>query len=453
LGEEPPERAALTNKAAAVAAFTKNDTGRAGEPGVMTSGGSGVIVHASGNGLVPPADWQGPPDHGLSGQVHRNIFSGPGEWASATTTLLDEALGAQGELDHLNIVWWRTTSAADHADIIRSTIDTLSGVLAYRNLQAESADDLWPTTIDYDRGWHAVSGVDSLTVACTNEPNARLRIWYIASDASYIAPDGHPSISGLLEVDDTTGLPGALADYAAKLAATRQHLYTSAVRDARIIEPNPSKPMSSNELLELAGHVRWLNHAHQGLITAGHNLAYSREQLVQRINALAGKPGWPWRFAVDDAHQQDAASATTSFNVTRAEGIFTAERERRQHQDSIDNTKATRSNSYATLLLAVAAGALGTAQLASGRHHRVGVALLGGGLLLGIGLLVLDAAPYRYSRPQRILIATGVATAAVGIGAYQFWAATTCVAIGAAGAAVGFISAWLVDTVLHNARR
>jgi hypothetical protein len=101
-----------------------------------------------------------------------------------------------------------------------------------------------------------------------------------------------------------------------------------------------------------------------------------------------------WTFLKADDLDITESLATARGNAERASAIQDRLWVKQQHSDAVAQRAETRANTYATLLLAVVAGAFTGAALVTERRTAASIAF--GGTLFVIGLLVVDAArPYR----------------------------------------------------------
>jgi hypothetical protein len=141
-----------------------------------------------------------------------------------------------------------------------------------------------------------------------------------------------------------------------------------------------------------------------------------------------------------------ASLATARGNTGRATAVQDRLQAMQAHADAVQQHAETRANTYATLLLAVAAGAFAGAALPS--QHRAAAAAALGGALFVIGLLVVDAAR-PYLRIHRLLAITALG----GAGAAGAAALNLSWLLVAGGAAAGGAAGYCLFRLALTLRR
>jgi len=276
---------------------------------------------------------------------------------------------------------------------------------------------LWPG------GWHGIERTGCLAITCTRSALSAVRVWFVASTASYVEPAGR-SLSGLLETDDKLPVRGPLARYVGYLAAERRHrvagMLLSATADAT------GDPVSH------AVEVANLRQAKTNLTVTAVNVSASATRLAAELGTR-GTEGWAFLNA--DEREMAASLATLRGNVGRANAVQDQLQATQAHADAVRQRAETRANTYATLLLTLVAGAFAGAALAS--QHRAAAAAAFGGALFVIGLLMVDAAR-PYLRIHRLLAITVLAGAGAGAAAALGLSGLLTVAGAAAGGAAGY---------------
>ncbi len=401
-------------------------------------GAAGVVLYAAGLLDRIPDGWQGHSTAGPQGTGHHDLAIGTAEvvdddYATVTNTLTGEAAGI-GDLARVDIVWWLSGPPPSS----QAVVELVTANTAHLELP-EPVDQPppWPIDTNWPAGWHPWSGTDRGGMTCTIEARALSRIWLVAATSPYAGTS--PSISDLLVTDGATGLRGALPEHVATLAEARQHLITSVGTDRYLLDLAPGVIPPPETALAVSDVAIRQTSAHQSLVTTRFNLDRTRDQLVARIDKLAGgseAPATPsgrtWPFATTDRRQVDEAVATTELNATRATGVQHHVDAVRQQHASEGTTRATRDNTFATLALTVIAGGLGAIQLADSNEHRVGLVLAIGGALLGVGVVGVDART-PYTRAHHLVVAAAFAASGVGL-AVRF---TDHAAVAVAGAVIG----------------
>lgn len=400
----------------------------------------GVTVYASGPALseTNPAWLRAAGD---TTQAFRTIHATPDSdpdvaLNDATVTLLGE-LGEPETLNErtgawrLDIVWWQTNATRPESDILRLTtaLSTSRPVHDIATSLATGRDGaFWDRT---PTRWHSSAiGVGGCAVTCTVESRTFVRLWCLCTAASYESsvPGSH-SLSSILETDDETQTRGALADYVTQLARERQHLILS-MRAALAQQGEREGPGDSatradtDAILTQADRVRRQHDTHAAIVATGFNLDRTREDLARRLDAVgtttSSRRPSVWHFLTTDHRQTTEAIATTEFNTHRADSLLASLEAERSHIDSKATEQATRANSLATLLLAVAAGALGAAALVPAGGSALDSALGVGGALFAIGVLTIDATiPYRWA--HALAAAVGLGLGGYGYFHYNNW--------------------------------
>src|SRR5712691_2772386 len=147
-----------------------------------------------------------------------------------------------------------------------------------------------------------------------------------------------------------------------------------------------------------AVEVANLRQAQTNLSVTAVNVSASATRLAAALGPRGSAGGWTFLSA--DKRQMAASLATAQGNTGRATAVQDRLQAMQAHADAVQQHAETRANTYATLLLAVAAGAFAGAALPS--QHRAAAAAALGGALFVIGLLVVDAAR-PYLRIHRLL--------------------------------------------------
>jgi hypothetical protein len=271
-------------------------------------------------------------------------------------------------------------------------------------------------------GWYELERTSRVAITCTRSALSAVRVWFVASAAGYVDEAGGESLSGLLETDDRRPVRGALAQYAGYLAVERRHRVAG-----MLLSATADKAAEAGDPVGHAVEVANLRQAETNLNVTVVNVAASADRLAARLGSR-GTRGWA--FLTADARELEASLATVRGNVGRAAAVQDRLQVMQAHADALRQQAETHANSYATLLLTVAAGAFAGAALPS--QHRAAAAAAFGGALFAISLLVVDAAR-PYLRIHRLLVVIVLAGAgAAGAAALSLtWSLTL------AGAAVG----------------
>lgn len=299
-----------------------------------------------------------------------------------------------------------------------------------------------PWTSELTRGWHLWPGgwqeierTGRLAITCTRSALSAVRVWFLASAASYVEPAGGESLSGLLETDDELAVRGVLAQYAGYLAVERRQriagMLLSVTADV------------TDDPVRHAVQVANLRQAKTNLDVAAVNVSASAIRLAAVLGSR-GSEGWALLNA--DKQEMVASLATARGNAERANAIQDGLQATQAHADAVRQQAETRANTYATLLLAVVAGAFTGAALPS--QHRAATSVAIGGALFVIGLLVVDAAR-PYLRIHRLLAITVLA----GAGAAGAAALGLRWPLVVAGAAVGGAAGYGLFCLVQALRR
>lgn len=414
----------------------------------------GVVLHATGRFGSTVAGWQAPgatpPFDQLATSRTLTESADDPKLVPTARTWLDRLAsstaddnGAVLRVDRVDVTWW-VSGPLPNADELARWLDL------DHPLPAPEPDlpgiDRWEPTIAWPQDWYPLAGTNSLQLSCTRESRAGLRLWLICSTHPHVInpnPGGLPSISALTDRLDAIDQRGRLADYVTNQARARHHLLASMETDAHLPLLHHLATPPSDALPALAEATAAQATTEQAIQVVEANLTRTRSDLVQALNHLAGQP-IEWPFAISDATQAQEACATTRYNAGRAHSVERRGQALRAHADATRQEAATRANSYATLLLTVAAGSLAAAQLATETATRTGMVLVVGGALGALGLAVVDASA---ATTRAHAMVTGIAGAATGAGAATLGDAST---IGLMMATAGGLLAGPALTVLWS---
>lgn len=377
----------------------------------------GVTVIVSGLQAAAPVSWSSaagqaivsrrlPPGTDPAGTLARIACD-----VMAEATWADLGLGPDGTLScaaRLDVVLWAAggeppgdpdigawigavTRAADPLSLVGASWsrEPLMAIADPWTSELTRGWHLWPG------GWHTIERTGKVAITCTASALSAVRVWFVASAAGYVEPAGRDSLSGLLETDDKLHVRGPLAQYAGYLAVERRHriagMLLSATADA------------TDDPVRHAVEVANLRQAQTNLSVTAVNVSASATRLAAVLGPRGSAGGWTFLSA--DKRQLAASLATARGNTGRATAVQDRLQAMQAHADAVQQHAETRANTYATLLLAVAAGAFAGAALPS--QHRAAAAAALGGALFVIGLLVVDAAR-PYLRIHRLLAITAL---------------------------------------------
>lgn len=404
----------------------------------------GITLIVSGLQITAPGSWSSAAGQAI---VSRRLSPGAdaaGDLARIARDILPEAawvdlsLGPDGTLScaaRLDIVLWSAGGELPGDDDIGSWIkavtlaaDPLS--LLGLNWSRESLMPIVdPWTSELTRGWQQWPGgwldierTSRVAITCTRSALSAVRLWFVASTASYVDKAGSESLSGLLETDDKLSVRGPLAQYGGYLAVERRHRVAGMLLSATA--------GATDDPVRHAVEVANLSQAETNLGVTAVNVAASADRLAASLGSR-GMQGLA--FLNSDAREVEASLATARGNVGRAAAVQDRLQAMQAHADAVRQHAETRANSYATLLLTVAAGAFAGAALPS--RHRAAAAVAFGGALFVISLLVVDAArPYlRIHRLLAVIVLAGAGVA--GAAALGFKWPVTLFGVAAGGAA------------------
>lgn len=333
----------------------------------------------------------------------------------------DEVLWiAGGKLPRDDDIGRLINNVTQHAGLMEQFRPNWSGDPLMRHIDRWTSE-LTKGWCQWPGGWHPTQRSDHLAITCTRRALPAVRLWFVASTALYVDVRGGHSLSDLLETDDERGTRGALAQYVGYLARERRHrvkgMWISEGADQT--EDPVSHAQETAKLREVEAELN---------VTAV-NLSAA----AARLAAWLGPPdSGGWTFLKADDLDMALSLATARGNAERASAIQDRLWVRQQHSDAVAQRAETRANTYATLLLAVVAGAFTGAALVTQRRTAASIAF--GGTLFVIGLLVVDAArPYRriHGLLALAVMAGAGAAGAKAVGTSNVIAAVA-VAIGAA---------------------
>jgi len=283
-------------------------------------------------------------------------------------------------------------------------------------------------------GWHNIERNDHVAITCTLQALPAVRLWFVASTARYVDVQGGNSLSGLLETDDQRRTRGALAQYVGDLALERRHRIAGMLisKAADLTDDSVEHALQVADLREVETNINVI--------------AVSVSAATARLAAWLGpRDSEGWAFLKSDDRDIAASLIMERGNAERASAIQAWQ----QHRDAVAQQRDTRANTYATLLLAVVAGAFTGAALANQRRAAASIAF--GGTLFVIGLLVVDAA--RSYRRIHGLLALTVMAGAGAAGAKAFGGNNVIAAVAVAiGAAIG-LGLFYVASELQRPRR
>lgn len=416
----------------------------------MTNQGITLIV--SGLNAEAPQTWSSVADQAIwreeaSGGLDADRLTQITEVGMSQAAWVYLNIGSDSELfcaARVDMVLWTAGGGLPHDEDIGRLIDKVTGVVD--PLKAVHADwsreslmggiDPWTAELAqggrrWPGGWHKIERSDHLAITCTRRALPAVRLWFVASTSGYVDVHGGSSLSGLLETDDAVGTRGALAQYVGYLAVERQHRIAGMLLS--------SAADHADDVVTHAVEVANLRETEANINVTAVNVSAAAARLAASLGPRASEG---WTFLRGDDRDMAASLATAQGNAERHSAIQARLQATQQHRDAVAQGRDTRANTYATLLLAVAAGAFAGAALASQRRAAASVAF--GGTLFVLGLLVVDAArPYRRLHG---LLAPAVMAGASAAGAVAFGSSNLVTAVAAViGAAVGlglFYVAW-----------
>jgi hypothetical protein len=409
----------------------------------MTSQGITLIV--SGLKAEAPETWSSVADQAIWRE------EAPGGLDAGRLTQITEAGMSQAAWVHLNIDQDDSLFCAARLDIVlwaaggelpgdedigrlldevTELVDPMKAVHADWSLESLMGSlDPWTAELARDGcrwpgGWQRIERSDHLAITCTRRALPAVRLWFVASTSGYVDVHGRRSLSGLLETDDAVATRGALAGYVGRLAVERQD---------RMAGMLLSKAADlTDDVVTHGVQVAKLRETETNINIAGVNVCAAAARLAASLGPRASED---WTFLRGDDRDIEISLATARGNAERQSAVQARLQVMQQHRDAVAQGRDTRANTYATLLLAVAAGAFAGAALASQRRAAASIAF--GGTLFVVGLLVVDAA--RSYRRIHGALALAVMAGAGAAGAAAFGSSKLVTALAAViGAAVGF---------------
>lgn len=422
-------------------------------PSSVASAHAGVVVYLSGIAMNETFPEQ-LDDHSLGYFARKATDATPGELCRITSELLGEMLpvgdSAVDGIWRLDVVWWVSAPEGIDLDEIAQNLAAIDVDVVLQ--RRDNAQDPWSDHLDWPKRWHVNvrSGRDAF--CCTREARSFVRLWLVASEAPYENEplSGGHSISSLLETDDETGRLGALADYIRNLARERQHRVTSVQRDREVdsYQDLSVDLRSLGEFAELASEsAAQQQQSSVALATTALNLDRTLTLLSQRLDQLAiSRPldDVDWQFAASDRRQWTESIGTVEFNATRAAMCAQSITARLQHRATVAAAAATRANSFAMMIIAVAAGAFSAGALAD--ENRTSWIIAVGCVLFAFGVLAIDAsATYAFGHFLVVWIALGIAVAAHRWELVTQHPGYTISAIILGSALAGWLTCWVVD--------
>lgn len=418
--------------------------------------GLGVTLIVSGLKAKAPGTWSSVTDQAISPKRPRIAMTQLNKLGQITKESISQAswvslgIGPDNTLSgaaRLDVVLWMAGGELPADDVIGRSIDQVTRQVDTVRLVNENWSrelpmeriDPWTSELTqgwhrWPGGWHTIERNDRFAITCTRRALPAVRMWFVASTARYL--DGHRgnSLSGLLETADELRTRGAFAEYVGYLAVERRHRITGMLTS--VVADNTDDPVK--HALEVAR----LREVEANINVTAVNISAAASRLAA---SLGPRDAEGWTFLKADDLDMAKSLATARGNAERAASVQDRLRITQQHQDAEAQRTETRANSYATLLLTVAAGAFTGAALIA--KHRTAASIAFAGTLFVIGLLLVDAArPYLRIH---LLLATAVMAGAGAAGAI---AADRSALIGVAGAAIGaavglgvFCGAWALQ--------
>lgn len=376
---------------------------------------------------------------------------------------------AADAVDRLELVWhWRPAegqpAAGSTAEEWHQHQQCLAD-LTNRFLVEASPYDPWRQDPTRPGAWHRPVGHGPFLASCTSESRSFVRLWLITTRAPYV-PGPRRSLLDLCETDSESGRRGSLASYTVAMGRARHYLVSSVSNGLDVHEFRHDSLRPAGTLRSIRDRSAKQRIAAAGLRTAATTAAEIAADLATDLRRLCAadarldpltpdQPAIP--FAAEDRLQMADALGLVDFNWERVAAVEHQLTAIETHDDNIATGRATRATSMSTVLLAVTAAAVGAAQLSQTYRGRVSLALMAGGALLAVGVLVLDSTTAT-TRAHLLSMTIAGASVGTGLGLWASWPIPLVVVAAGLGALSGAtitlaIEAFTFSARLHTVRR
>lgn len=241
----------------------------------------------------------------------------------------------------------------------------------------------WPTR------WHKLAAQDS-GLWHTRSGLGAVGLWILVIPTR--ASSGEVTADALRV--DAGGTAGPLAAYIDALGRARIHAMASEqwLKVARASDNVLSDVADADKLAaatsNLSQAVAGLQEATGNLAPVNANLHRTRTNLAHWLQDLGIDYAPLSVWDRDQQFDETSRAATVRGNHARYDARLADLMERSRHADARASQQENRANTRATLLLAIAAGALALGALASDTQGKVGLTVSGAGLLLALAVLV-----------------------------------------------------------------